>query len=178
MRPPLPHQRGVVLVVCMILLVLITLFALAAINMSTVNLRMTTNSQIRSEAIAAAQQSIEQVVSTNFTANPATTTRSLSISIPPGTGGATYSVEIRPPECKSVMTFRTDELDFETDWRLLDSGQVKSDLPNLPSTGSQLQVYRQWEVTANVIPDSAGSGAAVTLHQGVAQVVEANSACN
>lgn len=178
MKRVLRKQDGVVLVVCMIMLLLITLFALAAINMSTVNLRTTTNSQIRAEAVAAAQQAIEEVVSTNFSATPDLAARSLTVTIPPGTGGATYAVTIPVPECKNIMTFRNEELDFDNDWRLLDSGQVKTDLPNLSSAGSQLQVFRQWEVTATVVPESTGSGAAVTLHQGIAQVVEANSSCD
>lgn len=178
MKPALHQQRGVVLVVSMIMLLLITLFALAAISMSTVNLRTTTNSQIRAESVAAAQQAIEQVVSTNFTATPDPTARSFTVTIPPGTGGATYAVTVPVPECKNVITFRNEELDFESDWRLLDSGQLKTNLPNLSSAGSQLQVFRQWEVTATVVPESTGSGAAVTLHQGIAQVVEANSSCD
>src|SRR5207302_2415351 len=70
MNPNPSTQRGAALFVSLIMLVLITLFVLAAINMSTVNLRITANSQARSEAIAAAQQAIEQVASRNFTANP------------------------------------------------------------------------------------------------------------
>ena len=49
----------------MIMLVLLTLFVLSAINSGTINLRISGNTQAQDEARAAAQQAIEQVVSSS-----------------------------------------------------------------------------------------------------------------
>src|SRR5689334_6333624 len=65
-----PDQRGAVLLVSLILLVLITLFVLAAMNFTNIQTRIAGNLQVRSELKAAAQQAIEQVISANFTTNP------------------------------------------------------------------------------------------------------------
>ena len=65
------RQRGAVLVVSMIMLLLITLMLVTALNLGTTNFRATSNLQFRSEALAAANKAIEQVMSTPFTAAPA-----------------------------------------------------------------------------------------------------------
>ena len=64
------RQRGAALVVGMIMLVLITLMLVTALNLGTTNFRAMTNMQFRSEAIAAANKAIEQVISSPFTAAP------------------------------------------------------------------------------------------------------------
>ena len=64
-------QRGVTLVVGMIMLVLITLLVLATFHLSRNNLEIVGNAQQRNEALAAAQQTIEAAVdSPLLTSNP------------------------------------------------------------------------------------------------------------
>ena len=66
-------QRGVTLVVGMIMLVLITLLVLASFHLGRNNLEIVGNAQQRNEALAAAQQTIEAAVdSPLLTSNPAT----------------------------------------------------------------------------------------------------------
>ena len=68
-----PHaQRGVTLVVGLIMLLVLTLFAVSAIRLSSANLRTVGNMQARNEAAAAAQVAIEETMSnvTSFTAIP------------------------------------------------------------------------------------------------------------
>ena len=63
-------ERGMTLVVGLIMLLVLTLFALAATRLSTSSLRTVGNMQARGEAASAAQTAIEQVLSSTaaFTA--------------------------------------------------------------------------------------------------------------
>ena len=65
-------QRGTTLIIALIMLVLLTLFAVSSFNTANTNLKVVGNMQQRSEALNAAQQAIESVISTPlFIANPA-----------------------------------------------------------------------------------------------------------
>jgi Tfp pilus assembly protein PilX len=58
------RQQGVVLLIALVLLVMLTLFAVSAIRSSTVELQIAGNEQIRKELAAAAQDEIEKYLST------------------------------------------------------------------------------------------------------------------
>jgi Tfp pilus assembly protein PilX len=90
------RQQGAALVVGMIMLVLITLMLVTALNLGTTNFRAMTNMQFRSEAIAAANQAIEQVISSPFTAAPAAETINVDIDNDTDTD---YVVQIAEPQC-------------------------------------------------------------------------------
>jgi hypothetical protein len=64
MTPTLPRrrQRGIVLVVGMVILVLITLFVVSAYRMSTSHLTAVGNMQFRAQALAAAESATERVL--------------------------------------------------------------------------------------------------------------------
>lgn len=93
-------QSGASLIISLIMLVVITLLALSAINSSTINLRIAGNMQARDEARSAAQQAIEQFLSTpvNFTAPPTAVT-AVNIDINKD-GTNDYAVSIAPPKCR------------------------------------------------------------------------------
>ena len=57
------HQRGVVLVISLILLVVLTLFVLSSTRLSTGNLRIVGNVQAKKAVEATAQTTVEQVLS-------------------------------------------------------------------------------------------------------------------
>jgi Tfp pilus assembly protein PilX len=57
------RQRGAVLVVSLLMLVVVTLLAVSSVNSGTVNLRIVDNMRAQQEAEAAAQQAIEVVLS-------------------------------------------------------------------------------------------------------------------
>jgi Tfp pilus assembly protein PilX len=65
------RQHGAALIVGLIMLVLITLMLVTSLNVGTTNFRAMSNMQYRSEAIAAANSAIEDVISSPFTAAPA-----------------------------------------------------------------------------------------------------------
>jgi Tfp pilus assembly protein PilX len=58
------RQQGATLLVAMIMLIMLTLFAVSAMNTSIVNLRMVGNMQNRAEALDATQRTIETAIST------------------------------------------------------------------------------------------------------------------
>lgn len=93
-------QSGASLVVSLIMLVVITLLALSAINSSNINLRIAGNMQTRDEARSAAQQAIEQFVSTatNFT-TPPTVVTAMNIDINKD-GTNDYAISIAVPKCR------------------------------------------------------------------------------
>ena len=92
-------QRGAALVVGLIMLVLITLMLITALNLGTANFRSVTNMQFREEAIAAANQAIEQVISSTFTAAPVAETIEIDID---NDDDADYVVDIALPVCVSA----------------------------------------------------------------------------
>jgi Tfp pilus assembly protein PilX len=99
---PLSRQRGIAMVIGMIMLVLLTLLVVSAINSSSVNLRITGNMQAQDGARALAQQAIEQVlgVSTKFYPTP-TAVAATSYDIN-NDGTGEYSVTVAAPVCKSA----------------------------------------------------------------------------
>ena len=58
------RQRGATLIVAMIMLVIMMILAVSAINLSTVNLKIVGNMQAQKALDAAAQDAIEQIMST------------------------------------------------------------------------------------------------------------------
>lgn len=89
-------QRGAALVVGLIMLVLITLMLITALNLGTTNFRAVSNMQFRSEAVAAANKAIEQVMSTPFTAAPAAETVVVDID---NNDDPDYTVAVAAPVC-------------------------------------------------------------------------------
>jgi len=58
------RESGATLMVTLIMLIMLTLFAISAMNTSLMNLRMTGNMQARTEALDATQRTIETAIST------------------------------------------------------------------------------------------------------------------
>lgn len=93
MSRPAYRQRGVVLILSLIMLMVLTLIAVSAIRLSTVNLRTVANSQSRNEAMSTAQRTIDLVLSSNFTTNIAGTASTVTVT----EGGKNYTVVIARP---------------------------------------------------------------------------------
>ncbi len=71
MNSPSSRQKGATLVVGMIMLILISLLAVASFRLGKTDLQIVGNMQQRKQALSAAQQTIEQVISTiQFTTTP------------------------------------------------------------------------------------------------------------
>jgi Tfp pilus assembly protein PilX len=68
---PFSRQQGVTMIVSLIMLILITLLAVASFRLGKSDLQIAGNMQQRKQALSAAQQTIEQVISsTQFTTTP------------------------------------------------------------------------------------------------------------
>ena len=84
------RQRGSVLIVCLVMLVLVTLFALTSVNSSVVNLKIIGNSQSLKSLESSTLQAIEQVIGSlaSFQA-PAAQTVTVN----------NYSIAVTAPTC-------------------------------------------------------------------------------
>lgn len=143
------NQRGAALVVGLIMLVLITIMLVSAMVLSTSNFRSVSNMQFREEALAAANRAIEQVISSNFTADPAAEEILVDID---NDGDTDYAVQIDEPTCISAaMAFEADP--------------SSSSLPPAMTVSGTWNTV--WDIRASVDNDSNVGGAAVTVRAGV-----------
>ena len=89
-------QRGITLIIGLIMLVVITLIVSTALTLSSSNLRSVRNMQLRNEAIAAANMAIETVIGAPFTVSPVAETIDIDIN---NDGTNDYTVAIAKPTC-------------------------------------------------------------------------------
>lgn len=154
---PLSPERGTTLLMGLIMLVVLTLIAISAMQSSTSNMQITGNVQFQREAVAAAQQAIEQAISnTAFTtAPPAPVTVDMNQD-----GTPDYTVTFTPaPRCSTYTA--------------VDLTQPGIPLECYGSMGP-LCYWTLWDVSA-VVTD-AETKASVTIHQGVRTIVGLNAA--
>ncbi len=149
----LRRQRGVTLIVGLVMLVIITLLVASAFTLSSTNLKAVGNMQFRDEATAAANVAIERVVSHDFTVTPAASTETVNI------GGAAYTVNVAAPTCVRALGIRT-----------LPASDPDALQCAIGSGGTPVCFETVWEVSASVSPTggaAAVTGAAVTIRQGI-----------
>lgn len=171
-----PGQRGATLTIALIMLVMLTLFVLASINMSSMNFRVMGNEQSRNEALAAAQQGIEQVASTNFPAAPVATTVNVDVN---GDGTADYTVAVAKPVCQNAIPIKLVELDIGKAGDIPCFGSGVSPAPGTPmgGAGNSLCANTQWDIAASVTDAATNTGTAATVHQGIGQRVPIGTTC-
>jgi hypothetical protein len=170
-------QRGATLTIAMIMLVLLTLFVLASMNMSNMNFRVMGNEQARNEALAAGQQAIEQVASTNFPAAPAAQTINVDIN---GDGANDYTVAVAKPVCQNSIPIKLVELNIGKAGDIPCFGSGVSPAPGVPmgGSGNSLCANTQWDISANVTDATANTtNANVIVHQGIGQRVPIGTTC-
>lgn len=137
-------QKGVALIVGLIMLVLITLVVVSAFRMSSSNLRLVGNVQVRNEATAAANQVIERVVSSAFYQTGA---QSATVDINKD-GTNDFTVQVAAPVCARAWVAASSE---------------GSDV-ELPMMASSIW-YTEWDIDATA--SDPASGASVRVRQGV-----------
>lgn len=107
---PIPRtpsrQRGSVLIISLIMLMVLTLLAISAINMSTTGLRIVNSMQARGESMSAAQRCVEQVISSNF----ADTIGSIAGTCTVAVNSSSYDVVLAAPCLKQMTSVRNTEL--------------------------------------------------------------------
>lgn len=143
------QQRGSALIIGIIMLVLITLMLITALNLGTTNFRAMSNMQFRSEAIAAANKAIEQIIGSNFTAAPAAQAIDVDLD---NNGVADYVVQVAVPQCiYAVQAFGADPSSLA--------------LPVAMTAASTWNTV--WDIDASVASGSNVGGAAVRVRSGV-----------
>lgn len=160
--------RGFSLPVGLLLLALVTILVVASYKLSSSNLKVVYNIQVRDEAVAAAQSAVEQVISTDFTvplkSNPRSTLASINVDID-GDGGRDYVVSFPSDVPRCIR-------------RVLASGASPSEVELgglFPSSGFW---ETDWEIEA-VVTD-ATTGASARIREGVRlrqTETEANQVC-
>ena len=153
-RGPGP-ERGAALVVGLIMLVLITLMLITALNLGVTNFRAVGNMQFRDEATAAANQAIEQVISSPFTNAPAAETVNIDIN---DDGSTDYVVGIAVPQC--IMASQAFSADPSS--------------VSLPPSMSLSSTWNTvWDIDATVNGSGNVGGAAVRVRSGVRVLLSA-----
>lgn len=143
-------QRGATLLVGMILLVLITLLVTSAFTQSSTNLKSVGNLQVRTEAIAAANRVIEQLISSNA-----------NFKVAPGVPFSPIRVDINND---GVADFSVQPVLTCIQALLASSGSGPSDI-ELGLTSSNW--ITAWDIAATVSDIKFGSSVAVEIHEGV-----------
>ncbi|HXV06389.1 MAG TPA: PilX N-terminal domain-containing pilus assembly protein [Burkholderiales bacterium] len=181
------RQRGATLVVALIMLVLTTLFALSSMKTATTSLMVTGNMQAKTEALNAAQETIETVISTpqfianpaNAVINPCTGPNTLCTDVT-GDGAPEYVTQlVPPPYCMSAKPLKNDALNLALAEDLgCAAGQQQQFGVAGAVTGNSLCASSVWEISAHA--QGLNSGANVTVRQGIGVRIsadEAGSAC-
>lgn len=181
------RQRGATLVVALIMLVLLTLFALSSMNTANTSLKLTGNMQAKNEALNAAQETIETVISTpqfiadpaNSVINPCSGSNTVCADVT-GDGTPEYTTTLVPlPNCVSVKPIKNDALNLTNSEDLgCAAGQQQQFGVAGAVSGNSLCANSIWEVTAQT--RSTASSAAVTVRQGVGVRIstdDADSSC-
>jgi Tfp pilus assembly protein PilV len=164
-------QKGVTLIVGLIMLMMITMLVVGAFTLSSTNLKSVGNMQVREEAIAAANHAIERLISSPFT--KALGTQSFTVDIDKN-GVNDYTVDIAVPRC-----VRAAEASFAASSGTGSPGTGSSDAgstsPGPSSQGSGLEdpgassastIWNtDWDIKATVT--DVASGSSITVLQGV-----------
>lgn len=182
-----PRQEGATLLIALVMLVMLTLFAVSAMNTSTSNLKIVGNMQEQTEALGASQGAIEVALSTpTFTSDP-----NNAISTPCGSnkmctdlnndGKNDLLTELTPaPKCVQARPQKISELTLAPNSEDLACVQAQAQgtfgVAGAAGTGDSLCGHSTWDITARTIAYNtavASSPVNVTVTQGVAVRVRA-----
>ena len=149
-------QRGSVLLLSLFMLMIMTLLALSAIKMGTVTLRTINNLQIRSEAMSAAQDALDQVMNVNFTDNIAGTAGTYTVA---KDAGKTYNVTIATPCIRQVTPIMNTVLDITNSEDLKCYDAIANPVSACSTT--------VWEITSTVNDGWFGANVSITQGTGI-----------
>jgi Tfp pilus assembly protein PilX len=180
MKPMRHQQRGATLIVALILLVLLTLFAVTSFNLGKNSLQTVGNMQHRNEAISAAQQTEEEAISTTrlfqspanvILGNPACkngqpNTKCIDIN---GDGIADITVLLAPaPTCVKAQAILNSQLSASSANDIGCGIQTTQGFGIIgQATGNSLCADSLWEVTAVAQDNATGAQYSVTEGIGV-----------
>jgi len=140
-------QRGATLIIGLIMIVVISLIVINAFTLSSSNFKSVANMQIRDEATAAANQAVEQVISSDFTSTPVAQIITVDVN---KDDTPDYSVVVAIPTCIRATQATT-------------AAPSDVELGAAMSAGSTWNT--DWDLDATVT--DAATGAQVRVRQGV-----------
>jgi hypothetical protein len=164
------RQRGATLIVTLIMLIMLTLFAISAMNTSTTNLQVVGNMQTRHEGLRATQEAIEAVISTpRFLATPLD-----AVEFPCGVqntlctdlnGDGVPDLTTRltpPPQCVQARVIKVNELSIATpnseDVACLQAQQQGTfAVAGASMSGESLCGQSVWEISTQTLNSGAGT---------------------
>jgi type II secretory pathway pseudopilin PulG len=174
------QQGGATLVIALIMLAVISLLAASALGTVNMNLRVVGNMQSRAEALDAAQQAIETVISTpqfiadpeNAVPDPCGSANTLCTDLD-GDGTPEYVTRLDPaPSCISSRPVKASELNLaKAEDLACAAGRGR---PAGVAGGGSLCADTAWDITAET--ESTFSRTKVTVTQGIAVRVSAADA--
>lgn len=166
------RQGGATLLVTLIMLIMLTLFAVSAMNTGTINLRMVGNMQARAEALDATNRIIEKVVSVpNFISTPANAVpepcgiaNTLCTDLN-GDGIPELTTQLMPaPQCVQARAIKVKELNLQPNSEDLACSQAQAQgtfaVAGAASTGDSLCGQTVWDITA--VTRTSGATAATS----------------
>ena len=187
--PDFRKQRGFTLVVGLIMLMMMTLFAVTTFNLGKGSLQIVDNMQQRNQAQTAAQEALDNVIShTLFTTNPTnifdstncptgtTVTNGMCVDIN-GDGKTIETVALTPtPSCIESKTIKTGALDpsKSSDAACLVGSNQQFGISGAAGTGDSLCADTVWNLTA--VASESTSSAQVALTEGVSVRTSTDSA--
>lgn len=175
---PLGRQRGATLLVAMIFMVVLMLIVVSAVRVGNVNTRIVGNMQTQKEALASAQNAIEETISYDFTKLPKAQTVKVDIN-DSGQTGSTYTVSVDAPQCITVRPIKNLDLDVTSadDAPCFASGAAQNTgIIGAAPSGNSLCSNSMWNLRATATPPNSTQPAA-TLDQGVTQRADPGSNC-
>jgi len=196
MRTLHSRQQGATLLLVLIMLIMLTLFAVSAMNQGTMNLKVVGNQQTRSEALDASQWVIDKVISTtqfidspgNAIPNPCNGTYNTLCFDMNGDGKYDYTTTLTPnPQCVQARSLKVGELRLKDatgkfdptseDVACLQAQQQGAfGISGAAAAGDSLCANTVWEITAQTLSSGstvATSSVNMTTTQGVAVRVKA-----
>lgn len=178
------RERGFVLAIALVMLVILTMLVVSAWRFGNTSLKVAGNMQVKEEAVAAAQQVTEQVISTNFTttldASPPEWPKQIDVDINRD-GNADYKVDVPTPACTSTRPLQSADLDSTN---ADDASCIPSATANntgliingvVMAQGQSWCNQQTWNVEARVT--DVVTGATAATHQGVAMRTKVGTAC-
>jgi PilX N-terminal len=170
---PRRRERGVTLIVALVMLLALSMLAVWAYNSSTANLRIVGNTQVRQEALAAAQAAVEKTISSPLFVQQAEAVSATPVGVDiDGNGTNDFGVRLSPkPACYRVRVIKVGELDpgSPADLNCLGSSSAQNSGIEVEGaaapTGDSLCADSEWNIRAEVT--DAQSNAYVAVNQGV-----------
>lgn len=164
-----PRQHGAVLLVALVMLTLMMLLTLSAFNSGGLNLKVVSNMQSRQEAIAAANQALQQTIGASLFTQTRNYANTVNVDID-NDGNNDYTVQIQA----SCLSFSA----YPPKGQYLDVADACNSSVKL---GSALCQTVLWDISATATPSTSSAfnaGASATVHQGVTTRLDTNQANN